>query len=335
MAGTKRSNPGWAETLARRLKPEAERRDRRDHRARRSSRQAARRAAPPPSRDVPVMMRGYTYGVPSQIRRPARTRRRWDVALGVPGAEVRLPALPEINLGWRLISAAMAALIGLALYFAWNSPVFRIQQAQVEGLRRLAIEDLNPILALRDELIFAISPTELRQELETAYPEFSQVVVAVKFPNQVLVTLEERTPILRWEQDGKTVLIDANGFAFLERGQPSQEIALVVKASSPPPALSQREALEDAVPFLPVEMVSAILSLSAVVPANTPIIYDARHGLGWADGRGWQVYFGDVQDINVKMNVYTAIVKKLKKESIKPALISVEFVHAPYYRGEQ
>lgn len=327
-----RTSSSWTDSLARILNPRGERRDRNQRRA---ARPATKRVSPAPNRDVPVMMRGYSYGVASQARRPAKTRRRMDISLGVPGAEVRLPALPQIAVGWRLVSTAMAALIALALYFAWNSPVFRIQQVQVEGLRRLALEDMNPILALRNELVFSVSPEELRQELVTAYPEFSKVEVAVKFPNQVHVTLEERAPILRWEQDGKSVLIDANGFAFPERGQPPQDVALVVKASSAPPAQAQVESLTAPAPFLAVEMVSAVLSLSSVVPANTPIIYDSRHGLGFVDGRGWQVYFGDVQDINVKMNVYTAIVKKLKKEGVKPALISVEFVHAPYFRGEQ
>jgi hypothetical protein len=37
----------------------------------------------------------------------------------------------------------------------------------------------------------------------------------------------------------------------------------------------------------------------------------------------------------MKMAVYQALVDQLKSEGIQPALISVEYVHAPYYRMER
>jgi hypothetical protein len=66
------------------------------------------------------------------------------------------------------------------------------------------------------------------------------------------------------------------------------------------------------------------------------LIYSHEHGLGWKDGRGWEVYFGtDIQDIDMKLQVYKAILKEIKKKDVRPIFISVEFVHAPYYRLEQ
>jgi hypothetical protein len=82
-------------------------------------------------------------------------------------------------------------------------------------------------------------------------------------------------------------------------------------------------------------MVSAILSMSAQAPAGTPLIYDALHGLGWKDAAGWEVYFGDIRDIEMKLRVYQALVKRLQGEGLQPALISVEYVHSPYYRLER
>jgi hypothetical protein len=71
-------------------------------------------------------------------------------------------------------------------------------------------------------------------------------------------------------------------------------------------------------------------------PDKTPLIYSEEHGLGWKDSRGWQVYFGKNTDgIETKLNVYRAIVKRLKKDGTHPSIISVENVHAPYYRVER
>jgi hypothetical protein len=84
------------------------------------------------------------------------------------------------------------------------------------------------------------------------------------------------------------------------------------------------------------EQVSAILALGAKMPADTLLVYDSEHGLGWNDPQGWEVFFGaEDQDMEMKLTVYQALVQQLQNEGIQPALISVEYVHAPYYRMER
>ena len=72
------------------------------------------------------------------------------------------------------------------------------------------------------------------------------------------------------------------------------------------------------------------------MPAETVLVYDSAHGLGWNDPNGWDVFFGvEDQDMDMKLLVYQALVDRLKSEGITPALISVEYLHAPYYRMER
>ena len=87
--------------------------------------------------------------------------------------------------------------------------------------------------------------------------------------------------------------------------------------------------------FLSPEMVSAIMSMSAQAPAGTPLVYDAQHGLGWKDPQGWEVYFGNVRDMGIKLKIYQALLKRLQEEGITPVLVSVEYIHSPYYRVEK
>jgi hypothetical protein len=42
-----------------------------------------------------------------------------------------------------------------------------------------------------------------------------------------------------------------------------------------------------------------------------------------------------MQDIDLKLRVYAAIVARLKEDDINPLLISIENVHAPYIRVER
>ena len=58
-------------------------------------------------------------------------------------------------------------------------------------------------------------------------------------------------------------------------------------------------------------------------------------GLGWKDARGWDVFVGQkLEGINDKMVMYETIVRELEKQGISPTLVSVEFLHAPYYRTD-
>jgi cell division septal protein FtsQ len=287
---------------------------------------------------VPVMVRGEVLGFPKPIRRVSKARRRLDVALPIPGAEMRFPAIPQYQIGMRLVSGLLTLTLGVILYFLWSSPFFAVKKIEVAGLQRLTSRDVNTVLNPDNQPIFSFSSLSLEKKLATAFPEFSKVSVEINMPNSVIATVSERVPILKWRQDGRTVLIDANGFAFPDRAIQENGPSLAVEALSSPPA-AIIDPVKDATtqtPFLSSEMVSAIVSMGAQVPTGTTMIYDEQHGgLGWKDNRGWEVYLGDVRDIDMKLKVYTAILKKLKKEEITPILISVVSVHAPYIRVER
>jgi len=63
------------------------------------------------------------------------------------------------------------------------------------------------------------------------------------------------------------------------------------------------------------------------------MVYDTTYGLGWQDAHGWQVYFGqNTDDIPMKLKVYQAIVDTLTNKGIRPTLISVEYLDAPFYK---
>lgn len=285
----------------------------------------------------PVMVRGGSMGIPlpSSKRKKQKVRRRYDLTLNVPGAEMRLPAIPQIAIGMRLISAVLVLALAMLLYHLWSSPIYKVEGAEIAGLQRLTSVDVNSVLDVADELIFAVDEEAIQQRLQEAFPEFSSVAVSVGLPRDVSVTVEERLPILTWRQEGRTVLVDANGIAFPLRNQTQAGPALVIEAFDPPPVVVSDQEENRLEHFLPVEMVSAILSMSGHAPDNSIIVYNSDHGLGWRDSQGWEVYFGDIKDIDIKLRIYEAMVDKFAAEGLNPVLISVEHKGAPYYRMEQ
>jgi cell division protein FtsQ len=274
---------------------------------------------------------------------------------------MRLPALPQVRLGWRLASFLLLALLVFALYTLWNSPIYRVETAQVAGLQRLSSTAVNAVAGVSGQPVFAVDTDSVQQSLLQAFPEFSAVSVYVELPNTVVVTVTERVPVLIWRQDGRSSLVDAQGMLFPARNETVEMPYPVVEASGSPPSLSPLPVsspdLQDlaanlpvglatwntageAVPFLSEEMVSAILLMAEKAPEKAVLVYDAGRGLGWRDQRGWDVFFGNVlgsasSSMDVKLRVYKAILDRLKAEDVKPALISVEYVDAPYYRLER
>ena len=74
-------------------------------------------------------------------------------------------------------------------------------------------------------------------------------------------------------------------------------------------------------------------TLYPTMPEGANLVYDARYGLGWQDPLGWQVYFGHSgDDMQTKLNVYLSMVEHLLNRNIQPAIISVEYPSAPFYR---
>jgi cell division protein FtsQ len=287
----------------------------------------------------PILVRGGTAAAISHSHRKERKgKRRFDIALNGQGAEMRLPSIPSIGVGWRLFSALLIGAIGFMIYFLWSSPFFNVEAIDVSGLVRLSDDEINTVVDVVGKSIIFVDPVMIEQKLRAAYPELENISVETEVPNKVLVNLVERQAVLAWEQDGQTYWIDEYGMAYLPHGDNNPGITVqgndLLASAAEENELSGEGEVQDK--KIPMELVNAILTLNQKVPENSPITYDSQHGIGWFDPRGWQVYFGSgEEDMEVKWKVYWKTFKQLKKAGILPALISVEYVHAPYYRLER
>jgi cell division septal protein FtsQ len=300
--------------------------------ARRS--QSARRSTLPP-----ILVRGGMAASASQNNRNRKKfRRRYDIALNSQGAEMRLPSIPSITIGWRLMSGVLVIGLGYLIFTVWNSSMFKVSTINVVGLLRLTNQEINSVADVVGKSILLINPSIIEDQLQTAFPELANISVDVNFPNRITINVLERQPVLTWQEEGKSVWVDEDGVIFpvREKGDPGLTVigtGLLSTSTNDPETSEEGEKLT---PTLPDGLVSAILTISKEAPEGTPLMYDTQHGLGWQDPRGWVVYFGNgSEDMDMKLKVYTKIYRRLKKAGIRPGLISVENVHAPYYRLER
>ena len=324
-----------------------------------SSRPSARRtrATPPP-----VLVRSGLEGMATTRKgaapkKPAAPRRRFDVALsgvtGVPGAEVRLPS---VLLSWmdganagliKLVSGLLACMMLLSLYFLLFSPTFQVQTVEVKGVERLSTADILLVLGVSGAQVVTLDAAELEKNLSLAFPDLESVDVRIGLPGRLVVTAVERQPVLRWLDGNTEQWLDASGIIFPARGDGSalftvQGDTLPGLVEEPLSVFPGAAAIGQTNPAfltkrrLAPEMVTKILALQTVVPAGTPLLFSEAKGFGWLDPQGWEVYFGSqTTDLEQRLALYQQIVQHLNQTGQTPALISVEFLHSPYYRMER
>jgi cell division protein FtsQ len=296
-------------------------------------------------RQPPVLVRRGTQDMAMPLRRSKPPRRRYDLTLSVPGAEVRLPSLPNVSFSWRIASLVLVVWMALAAYALLFSSAFQVEVLEVEGLKRLTLDDLSLAVGITGEPVVSLNPGEIRQILLKAFPDLADVQVQVGLPASVRIVLIERQPVIAWVRGEDITWVDADGVVFPKRGEADVDL-LWVKADSLPTLTSQQQAemnpafeilgLGGPIQQIDPQLVEVLFKMSEFRPPESgEMVFDDQRGFGWTDPRGWQVYFGTrLDDIDQKLVVYDAIVERMVRDGIQPALISVEFLHAPYYRME-
>ncbi|MFN2145871.1 MAG: cell division protein FtsQ/DivIB [Anaerolineales bacterium] len=329
---------------------------------RRSTTSNARASRNSATRQMPPMV--SRRGMVTPIQQPATRRksqdagrRRVDVPLKAGNAEIRLPAVALPHVGWRALSFLMVIGLGLALFWMMTSPAYSAtdERIQVDGINRV---DRNILLAnsgILNQPVFLISPSDVAEKLPEAITALESVEVSVKMNGTVTIEAVERVPVLTWDQEGmiQPSWVDIQGRLFPAMGS-SQNLVYVYANDYPPvPARELVASAEDEVPRDPAEMketdedkgretlldpalVPNLLLLARSVPEGSQLIYDGERGFGWKDPTyEWMVYFGKQLDRpEMRLKIYQAIADMFENKQNKPAVISVEFIHAPYYRME-
>ena len=124
--------------------------------------QRTKRAAKEVTRPVPPTTTRTRGRVIAPKRRTSRnTRRRFQVALPIPGDEIRTLSIPRLSFGMRSVSFVILALLAVGLYLAYNLPYFRVTQAQITGNQMLSSQEVNVVMGVANQPIFTLKPADL------------------------------------------------------------------------------------------------------------------------------------------------------------------------------
>jgi len=258
--------------------------------------------------------------------RAARPRRRRTLALPVEvGAELSLPALPALRMGPRALTAVLLGLWALTIHAAWTGARFEITDIRIEGAKLMSEAQVRSIARLRGLPSLAVDPQAVEQRLES-YAEIDGAEVRVRWPNQVTIEIQERRPIVEWQDGTQVWWLNASGVAFIQR-EPYPGLVRVVAEQ---PVL---EIDEDALlPAILPEVLWEAVAVAEQLPHIGDLTYSPIHGIGFEDPRGWKVIVGQGGDLDTKLQVYAAITAQLMERGVKVQLVNVEDPSTPYYK---
>lgn len=319
--------------------------------------QINKRAKAPAAKSQPVVMRGApTYGTrPVHQSTRGNVRRQYYYNLDASGVELRLPAVPMINPGWRLVSALLAVVMLIGLFMITSSSMFEVGSLEITGLQRLSVTDVETALKLSGTSALDLNPADLKAEVTALFPELTDVSVSLGLPAKVSINVRERQPIVAWQMPDQTLWVDPEGVIIPARGEATGLITLqadgLPELSAPAAAETNPETAESGADAMlaamkaptttaegsrmDLNLLSATLKLSAQVPEGTQLAFSATDGLGWTDTRGWKVFIGnDLVGLETKLAEYETIVQQLTERGITPVMISVEHLNAPFFRTE-
>lgn len=257
--------------------------------------------------------------------RTRHNRQRFNTTISLDGRpRLHLPSLRLIRTGARIPAILLLSISVWGLVTIYTAPDFQVIQPEVSGIQHLSPSRVRTIVGASGRSIFELDPAEINRLLESL-PEVVSAKVQVHWPNRVMIEIEERLPVLAWNDAGQTWLLYAEGFASYHRGT----IPGLVHVHSLTSVLKISDPLD---PVIAREKIKAAYDLSLLLENDGPLLYDERHGFGFQDERGWMAYFGFTGDMAAKFEIYEEIASLLDQEGYPATLISVEDLAGVFYR---
>ncbi|HQC64087.1 MAG TPA: FtsQ-type POTRA domain-containing protein [Anaerolineaceae bacterium] len=320
----------------------------------RAPQESTQRAARSASRVV--TRRQYTDTQATPQAESSRGNRPVYIPTGTPGKELRLPAVPRVSVGMRVFSGILALLLLVGVISMLKSDSFKVNPngINIRGNFRVSNAEIASKLSSYGTRIIEVEPNKIEQVIIRDFPDIKTVKVGVSLPANLNVLVVERIPSIIWfvdateETEASQIWIDDEGYSFEVRGAASLPIEVYANTTPPPPfkpvemekptapeeTETEEEVFKEPEPNVDPRLVEAIQALNQLKPQGTQLRYDARRGLGWVDPNyGWMVYFGrSAEHLDLKMAQYQKIAELILERNLQPTLISLEFLHAPYFR---
>jgi cell division septal protein FtsQ len=254
---------------------------------------------------------------------------------------------------WKVLGMfALLAVFVLGASFAMTSPAFRVAQVSVMGTHNAILISSIQHLGMQGQNIFLIDVVALTARIDML-PVVASVNIEKQLPNQLLVTVTERAPVLLWQTKYGTYSVDKNGVVIAPASETTgaDSLMTVVDTRSSAAARKGTTAPASAAIHPGVRLNEADISFAMAVFASLPKLtgitdFTLRYaangpGNGSNDGSyqiesktGWLAYLGGANDANPLGNRLLELQQILtlaQQQQLNLATIDLRFGLRPVY----
>lgn len=112
---------------------------------------------------------------------------------------------------WKILGLFTGvALLIVACTYALTGPAFRVEQVNVVGTHSGALSQQIQQMGMQGQNIFLIDVAGLTDRMD-ALPQVASVNLQKQWPNQLVVTVQQRVPALLWQTSYGTFSVDGQG----------------------------------------------------------------------------------------------------------------------------
>ena len=241
----------------------------------------------------------------------------------------------RLYVSMRWVSALIIVSLLLVLFLVFTRDAFFVHVILVGPTKYLSPPEIFERSGLANMHIFWVDPAAVAARLEEDPSVAHAAVEAGWPPNLVQITITEREPALIWVQAGQRVWVDVRGRVMaLRRDEKLVQVIVENPSKTIHPGKCSLMGMNEVLgpgSCIDANIVVGVLQFKALYPSVNEIVYDPARGLGYHDGRGWVLWFGDGTDIVTKMSVYNRIVDTVLAAGKHPIEINVVNPDRPYY----
>jgi hypothetical protein len=239
-----------------------------------------------------------------------------------------LRSIPWRKIWGRLpVLLILVGLLGVIGYASADARFF-VYSARVQGSRYIRAEDIYATAGVHEQNIFWIRPGQVAERI-AQLPGIKSVRVRCDLPAQVLITVEEREPVVMWRalSQGQDLWLDQAGMVLPYHGDvKSPDMIFVVDSTG--------RQLQVGEIISPQDIVQGVLKLAGTVPGAQVFFYEPGRGLTFTQEMGsgtWPVYVGDGEDLARKIRAVQALNAYFEANSIQPRFVDVRWPEMPVY----
>jgi POTRA domain, FtsQ-type len=258
------------------------------------------------------------------------------------------------GLFWKLLSVlAGGVLVMLAANFAFAGNAFRIEQVTVLGTHNDTLVRSIQRMGMQGQNIFLLNVPALSERITTS-PLVNSVVLSKQLPNQLIVTVSERTPFLLWSTAQGVYSVDSSGVVIgqVDAGANLTQLSTVVDVSHPQKVVAEGKVQAGThLQLADIAFAASLFKLLPSVLGNTAFTlrYDGTIYATTTDESaianqggtfsvksvdGWVAYLGKAKDANPlenKLLELQQLLLFLRKQQLKVATIDLRYGLHPVY----